>query len=59
MIPFLAAFFSSLNIELKNEILYHMLVLICNQLCVNSYIQSEYVAEVIRYDDISSGWEII
>ena len=59
MIPFLAAFFSSLNIELKNEILYHMLVLICNQLCMNSYVQSEYVAELIGYDDISSGWEII
>ena len=59
MIPFLALFFSSLNIELKNEILYHILVLICNQLYLSSYSELEYVAEVVRYDEISCGWEII
>jgi hypothetical protein len=59
MIPFLALFFSSLNIELKNEILYHILVIILNQICMTNYAPLEYAIEMIGYDEISCGWEII
>jgi hypothetical protein len=59
MIPFLALFFSSLNIELKNEILYHLLVLIFNQVYVSKNVPLEYAGEIIGYDEISCGWEII
>ena len=59
MIPFLALFFSSLNIELKNEILYHLLVLIFNQVYVSNNMPLEYAGEIIGYDEISRGWEII
>jgi hypothetical protein len=59
MIPFLALFFSSLNIEFKNEILYHILVLVFNQVYISQYHPVEYIGEIINYDDISSGWEVI
>ena len=59
MIPFLALFFSSLNIELKNEILYHLLILIFNQVYVSNNSTLEYAGEIIGYDEISCGWEII
>ena len=59
MIPFLALFFSSLNIELKNEILYHLLVLVFNQVYVTSSKPLEYAGEIVCYDEISCGWEII
>ena len=59
MIPFLALFFSSLNIEFKNEILYHILVLIFNQVYITNNTLLEYAGEIIGYDEISRGWEII
>ena len=59
MIPFLALFFSSLNIELKNEILYHILVVILNQIYINNNAPLEYAGEIIGYDEISCEWQII
>ena len=59
MIPFLALFFSSLNVEFKNEILYHIILLICNQVYISKNKTVEYVGEFINYDDITTGWEII
>ena len=59
MIPFLALFYSSLNIEFKNEVLYHVLVLVFNQVCVTRNKMEGYVGELVDYDDISSGWQIV
>ena len=59
MIPFLALFFSSLNVELKNEILYHIILLICNQVYVDKNKTVEYIGELVNYEDITTGWEII
>lgn len=59
MIPFLALFYSSLNIEFKNEVLYHVLVLVFSQVYVTRRKMEGYVGELVDYDDISSGWEMV
>jgi hypothetical protein len=59
MIPFLALYYSTLNIELKNEILYHIIMLTFNQVCITQYINQEYISEIINYDDIACDWELI
>ena len=59
MIPFLALFYSSLNIEFKNEVLYHVLVLVFNQVYMTRSKTEGYVGELVDYDDISSGWEMV
>ena len=59
MIPFLALYFSSLNIEFKNELLRNMLILILNEVFFINKKNIEYVEELVDYDDISCDWEII
>ncbi len=59
MIPFLALFYSSLNIEFKNEVLHHVLVLVFSQVYVTRCKMEGYVGELVDYDDISSGWEMV
>ena len=59
MIPFLGLLYSTLNIELKNEILHYILVLVFNQVFVAHNTRTKLATCNSKDCDISHGWEIL
>ena len=59
MIPFLGLLFSSLNVELKNEILHYVLALVFNQVYISHNSHTKSAVDDVLQNEISCGWELL